>query len=200
MYSSPAALPLISSPPTWDILPWILLHTKHRLVKCFTKLWWSFSGSDIIGAVINPTMVWFCISFHSHVTSQLLWELDSRGLWCSFGCHLLLQSCVYYRATTSIYILWSFIIFPWNLMIDVFHSVGIACIDAKLCQHSVAGPFPQTVYLVRSVHKPSSWQPGLYWSKVRRASSAGNRWFRPPFCGQGSDHVLYASPDREKYT
>lgn len=117
-----------------------------------------------------------------------------------FGCHLLLQSCVYYRATTSIYILWSLIIFPWNLMIDVFHSGGIAWIDAKLCQHSVAGPFPQTVYLVRSVHKPSSWQPGLYWSKVRRACSAGNRWFRPPFCGQGSDHVLYASPDRERYT
>lgn len=53
MYSSPAALPLISSPPTLDIMLWLLLHNKCCLVKRLTKRWWSFSGSDIIGAVVN---------------------------------------------------------------------------------------------------------------------------------------------------
>lgn len=53
MYSSPAVLPLISSPPTLDITLWLLLHNKCCLVKCLTKQWWSFSGSDIIGAVVN---------------------------------------------------------------------------------------------------------------------------------------------------
>lgn len=120
MYSSPAALPLIISPPTLDI--------RHCLVKCFTNLWLSFWGSDIIGAVINHTKVvsvmcaslkafsFLCIFTLVSIPcclTALVRVGQQKGLWCSFGCRLLLQSFVYYRApchsnNISEYILWNF--------------------------------------------------------------------------------------------
>lgn len=66
---------------------------------------------------------------------------------------------------------------------------------SALCSCS---PFPQTVYLVRSAHKPSSWQSGLYWFEVRRVCAAANRRLRPLFCGHRSDHALFVSPGRQK--
>lgn len=45
-------------------------------------------------------------------------------------------------------------------MIEDSRSGGSEGIDAKLCQRSVAAPFPQTVYLVKSIHEPGSWQSG----------------------------------------
>lgn len=56
---------------------------------------------------------------------------------------------------------------PSKPMIEDFHSGGSEGIDAKLCQHSVAAPFPQTVYLVKSIHNSGSWQSGPHWSKAR---------------------------------
>lgn len=56
----------------WQLCHWSvrLLHqtsccslwrTLHSLLKCFTKLRCSSSGSDSIGAVVNHTEVWVCI-------------------------------------------------------------------------------------------------------------------------------------------
>lgn len=148
--------------------------------------------------------------FQSRVTSQLLWELDSRGLWCSFGCHLLLQStrCVYYRArcpvtvTTLLNILWNFI-FPmksddWCLSLRWNRSV-----DVKLCQHSAVAPFPQTVYSVRCVHRLSSRESGLYWLKVRRVCVAGGQMVQTSFlwsCQCEWSYHVPASLDRKENT
>ena len=72
-------------------------------------------------------------------------------------------------------------------------------IDAKLCQHSVTAPFPQTVYSVRSVHKPSSWESGLYWSKVSWMCAAGGQMVQTSVLWSWQcewSYLVHASLDR----
>lgn len=70
-------------------------------------------------------------------------------------------------------------------------SLKYGSVDAKLCQQSVAAPFPWTVYSARSVHKLSSWESGLYWLKVGRVYVLLEyRWFRPSFCGHGNMSII----------
>lgn len=177
----------------------------------------SFSGSDIIGAVINHTGDWFSNvcqfvrplasspfshSFHSPVTSQLLWELDSRGQGCSFGCRLRLQSkhLFYYRARCSVTVRaslkvpWNLIFLPWNLVIDVFHSAEFAV----LMQSFVITPLLLLHFLWLFIQWGvyTSWAAGsrdcIDWRQVEYVLLE-DRWFRPAFCGHGSvsDYILF---------
>lgn len=56
---------------------------------------------------------------------------------------------------------------------EIWSFMWICSTDAELCQHCVSAPFPPNVYLVRSVHKSSSWEWGLYWLKMRMVCAGG---------------------------
>lgn len=78
-------------------------------------------------------------------------------------------------------------------MIDVFRSGEFAVLmQSFVSTPLVAAPFSQTVYSVRSVHKLSSWESGLYRSKRKECVLLEDRWFRPTLCGHGSvnDYIL----------
>lgn len=110
-----------------------------------------------------------------------LWHLIS---WLRFT-----TQRIYYRAYSSSV--------SWNIIFSMKSAhlhllvMWICSLDAALCQHCVSAPLPQNVYLVRSVHKPSSWGVGT----VLIESEDGVCWrtdgFWPPFCGHGSvsDHI-----------
>lgn len=60
----------------YDTHPAVASVAQASFGKSFTKQWWSFSGSDIIGALINHTEVWF---------SHLFGGLQRPLLFCFFS-------------------------------------------------------------------------------------------------------------------